>query len=118
MAGAPAGFGEDPPGLGDTAKTNFAGLPVEVPLVIGAPAIAVRVDQDQLLRHGAMIAGGCDGNAESCDATAESCDANAGSCDGNARSCYANAGTCAGDAGRTGTRARGTGSIRAWLKSW
>ena len=97
MAGAPAGFGEDPPYFGDTPKTNFAGLPVEVPLVIGAPAIAVRVDQDQLLRHGAMIAGGCDRNA--------------GSCDGNP-------GSCAGDPGRTGTLARGTGSIRAWLKSW
>ncbi len=57
------GLRQDAPGLGDAAKANLAGLSVEVPVVSGTSTVAVRVDQDQLLGHDAMIAGRCDGNA-------------------------------------------------------
>ena len=63
VRGTAARLRQDAPGLGDPTKANLAGLVVEAPVVIGAPAVAVRVDQDQLLGHGAMIAGRCDGNA-------------------------------------------------------
>lgn len=63
MRGTAARVRQNAPGLGDATKANLAGRFVEVPVVIGTPAITVRVDQDQLLGHGVMIAGRCDGKA-------------------------------------------------------
>ena len=108
---------QDAPGLGDPTKANLAGLVVEAPVVIGAPAVAVRVDQDQLLGHGAMIAGRCDGNADPAHG-GPAMDTEGPALDTEGRHWTRRAGTGHGGAAPDGHPHPPAGSIRAWLKSW